>query len=102
MFQYYNNSKERAMIEDTGLITLSEAIGLFDKYYIQAVESIIYGYEVQMVIWCNCSDPSDYGTMYADMDSRDVKVIGGKLYKVEPLGKKDFFIGGLKELNNGQ
>jgi len=36
-----------------------------------------------------------YGTEYMVMDSRDVKVRGGRLYRVKPLGKKDFFIGGL-------
>lgn len=102
MFQYHNSSKGESLVEDTGLITLPEAIELFDKYYKEAFISVIRGDEVQMVIWCNCSDSSDYSIMYADMDSRDIKVIGGRLYKVEPLDKKDFFIEGLEELNNEQ
>lgn len=95
-FQYYNNKEEDSLVECTELATLTEAIDLFNKYYNEAYNSIINGYEVEMVIWCDCIKNPGYGTEYMVMDSRDVKVRGGELYKVKPLGKKDFFIGGLE------
>ena len=95
-FQYYNNKEEYPLVESTGLVTLPEATEIFNKYYDEAYSSIIDGYEVEMVIWCDCIKNPGYGTEYMVMDSRDVKVRGGKLYRAKPLGKKDFFIGGLE------
>ena len=88
MFQYYN-SEFGGIIEDTKLISRKEAVALFDKYYDEAVESVLDGYEVQMVIWSGCKDNTDYSTMYADLDSRDIDIVNNK----KPIYREDFFCG---------
>ena len=77
MFQYYN-SEFGGTIKETGLISHKEAVALFDKYYDEAVQSVLDGYEVQMVIWSDCKHDTDYSTMYADLDSRDINVANNK------------------------
>ena len=92
MFQYYN-SKFGGVIEDTKRISHKEAVALFDKYYDEAVQSILDGHEVQMAIWSGCKNDTDYSTMYADLDSRDIHVVNNKMCKIKPICKEDFFCG---------
>lgn len=93
MFQYYNSKFGKSLVEDTGLISETEAMKLFDTYYEDAVASILNGEQVQMVIWCDCETDIDYKTMYAEIDSRDIRVIDGKLCSVRFLEKEDFIFG---------
>lgn len=71
MFQYYN-SEFGGTIKETGLISHKEAVTLFDKYYDEAVQSVLGGYEVKMTIWSDCKHDTDYSIMYADLDPRDI------------------------------
>lgn len=93
MFQYYNSKFGDSLIEDTGLLSKTEAMELFNSYYEDAVASILNGEQVQMVIWCDCETDIDYKTMYAEIDSRDIRVIDGKLCSVRFLEKEDFIFG---------
>lgn len=93
MFQYCNSRFGESSVEDTGLISEAEAMKLFDTYYEDAVSSILNGEQVQMVVWCDCKMNTDYEAMYAEIDSRDVRVIDGKLCSVRFLEKEDFIFG---------
>jgi hypothetical protein len=93
MFQYCNSKFGESSVEDTGLISKAEAMKLFNTYYEDAVSSILNGEQVQMVIWCDCKTDTDYGATYAEIDSRDIRVIDGKLCSVRFLEKEDFIFG---------
>lgn len=93
MFQYYNSKFGESPVEDTGLISKTEAMKLFNSYYKDAVSSILDGEQVQMVVWCDCKTDTDYGAMYAEIDSRDIRAIDGKLCSVRFLEKEDFIFG---------
>lgn len=90
MFQYYNSKFGESLVEDTGLISRTEAKKLFNSYYEEAVASILDGAEVQIAIWSDCRTDTDYTTIRAMLDSRDIRVIDGKMYKVQALEKGDF------------
>lgn len=60
MFQYYDG---RELVEDTGLITLAEAKGLWNKYRDDFVEKMkFYGdmRKVEMGIWIDCAHATNY------------------------------------------
>lgn len=90
MFQYYNSKFGESLVEDTGLISRTEAMKLFNSYYEEAVASISDGEEVQMAVWRDCRTDTDYTTIHTILDSRDIRVIDGKMYKVQALEKGDF------------
>lgn len=64
IFQCYINWELK---EDTELITHSEAVILWDKYFPYCKDDNEY----QMVIWQNCTNTVDFSDCYKEIDSRD-------------------------------
>ena len=77
MFQYYDG---QTMIDDTGLITLNEAIELFESRKESFAQSMSVGLNCQMCIWHDCKHESDYRLAHKDWHSSNVKYENGHFW----------------------
>jgi|ERR1035437_1181403 hypothetical protein len=56
------------IVEDTGLITRKQAEVLWHKWQPKVYEQLKEGLDVEMGIWINCKDTTDYHTFIAHID----------------------------------
>lgn len=56
------------IVEDTGLITREEAEELWHKWFPKVRDQLKDGANVEMGIWVNCKDTTDYHTFEAHID----------------------------------
>jgi len=88
MFQYALGVKpfmaESSIIENTDLITRTEAEDLWEKYKVDFIKKLEDGYKPQMVIWIDCTSNTNYGTIDPDKDAdyQDCVVENGKVYRI--------------------
>ncbi len=75
-FQYYNGSK---VVCDKFEITLEEAKKLWNKYYEDMVEKTTDDLEIEVAIWINMKDSTDYRETLIHLSSPEVR--NGKLYE---------------------
>ena len=80
LFQYATRS---SVIEDTDLITRSEAEELWDKYYKEVQKNWDSFDSPQVCIWIDCKSNTDYHTVGKEIDFRDCELENGRFYKVE-------------------
>ena len=80
MFQYYDG---QTMIDDTGLITLNEAIELFESRKESFAQSMSVGLNCQMCMWHDCKHESDYRLAHKDWHSSNVKYENGHFWVKE-------------------
>ncbi|MFT5450832.1 MAG: hypothetical protein ACI9N9_000312 [Enterobacterales bacterium] len=78
MFQYATRHK---ILADTDLITLDEAVTLFDKNKSDYIERLDKDEEPQMCIWIDCDTNDSYGKTLHNWYADDFKVIDGELYQ---------------------
>ena len=79
LFQYHNGCET---VEDTELITLEEAIQLWDKYFSEVKSLLADGEKVQMCIWGDANSNTDYSKVIKEVDYRDCKVENDNIYKI--------------------
>lgn len=79
LFQYATAQK---IIEDTGLITLKEAEGLWEKYQSDIKSRWNDDESPEMCIWIECDNDHDYSLELKDIDYRDCELASGRFYKV--------------------
>ena len=80
MFQYYDGV---TMVDDTGLISLEDAIELFESRKQSFAHSMSAGLICQMRVWCECKHESDYLVTYKDWHSSNVKYENGYFWVKE-------------------
>lgn len=80
MFQYYDGV---TMVYDTGLISLEDAIELFESRKDSFAQSMSVGLTCQMCIWHDCKHESDYRLAYKDWHSSNVKFENGHFWVKE-------------------
>lgn len=73
MFQFYDG---RVIVDDTDLITLDEAIDLFESRKVDFAKSMELGLDCQMCIWHECEHETDYRLAFKDWHSSSVKFDG--------------------------
>jgi hypothetical protein len=85
MFQYYAERIFSMMcIEDTDLITESEAKELWNKYYDDVVCDIKNERKPQMCIWKDCEYRTNYHSVLCEIDWRDdLEISNGVIFKKE-------------------
>ena len=72
------------IVEDTDLITKTEAEALWNKYYPEVIRRLQDEQRPQMCLWYECSNNSDYGEPKKEIDWRDdLEIVGNKIYKKE-------------------
>lgn len=76
MFQY---ATEHQVIEDTGLISMDEALALFDKYKEHFKHDLDESPE--MALWINCKDSSTYSEYLHYWLADEFVNIDGYLYQ---------------------
>jgi hypothetical protein len=85
LFQYASDGGLRGIeiIEDTDLITRSEADKLWDKCYPDAIERLKKGEKPEIVIWINCIDNQSYNKRdeTKHFDYRNLIFENGRVYK---------------------
>ena len=70
------------VVEDTGLITKTEADMLWDRYYPDVAMKVKNKQRPQMVIWKDCDNETDYHTIEKEIDyADDLEVVDGNIYK---------------------
>lgn len=79
LFQYATRSK---IIEDTELVTMDEAVALWNKYLPHVRESWDAFDSPQMCIWIECSSNTSYHTVGREIDFRDCVLENGSFYRV--------------------
>ena len=82
MFQYAYETFETHIIEDTGLINLKEAVGLWKKYYPEVVRKLRDNEKPQMVIWQDCDSETDYNKEMVEISHYDCVSERGTVYKI--------------------
>lgn len=80
MFQYYNG---QTMVDDTGLISLDDAISLFESRKQSFAQSMSAGLICRMCIWCKCKNEIDYRVAYKDWHPSNVKYENGHFWVKE-------------------
>ena len=80
MFQYYDG---QTMIDDTGLISLDDALELFESRKESFASSLSVGLDCQMCIWHECNHDCDYRVAYKDWHSSNVKYDNGHFWVKE-------------------
>jgi len=75
-FQYYDGNK---VVSDETKITLEEAKELWNKYYDDMVEKTTDGLDIEVAIWINMKNDSDYRDTLIHLSSPEVR--NGKLYE---------------------
>lgn len=78
MFQYATRNK---ILADTDLITLDEAVELFNKNKSDYIDRLDKDEEPQMCIWIDCDTNASYGKTLHNWYAEDFKVIDGELYQ---------------------
>lgn len=68
------------VVEDTGLITRTEADSLWHKY----LDKVIQSWDLcpQMGIWIDCDTTTDYHTVIKEIDYNDCVLKNGHIYKL--------------------
>jgi hypothetical protein len=77
MFQY---AKINEIFIDTDLITLDQAVSLFDENKSDYIERLGKGEDPEMAIWINCATNSSYSETLKHWCADDMKLIDGQLY----------------------
>jgi hypothetical protein len=77
MFQYAAGNK---ILVDTDLITLDEAVSLFNENKSDYIERLGKDEEPEMAIWINCATNSSYSETLKHWCADDMKLIDGQLY----------------------
>jgi hypothetical protein len=77
MFQYAICIK---ILVDTDLITLDEALSLFEENKSDYIERLGKDQDPEMAIWINCSTNSSYSETLKHWCADDMKLIDGELY----------------------
>jgi hypothetical protein len=77
MFQYATGNK---ILVDTDLITLDQAVSLFDENESDYLERLGKDEDPEMAIWINCATNSGYGETLKHWCADDMKLIDGQLY----------------------
>lgn len=67
------------IIENTDLITLEEALKLFDKYAKDFIHDL--DEDPELVLWVDCKDNSSYGKTLHHWCSGNFKNLDGQLYR---------------------
>lgn len=75
-FQYWNGCK---MIEDKSELTLNEAKNLWNTHYADMVEKTEESEDIEVAIWINMQDESDYQETLIHLSAPEVR--NGKLYE---------------------
>lgn len=89
MFQYACEPYFTKIIEDTGLITCTEANKLWEKYYYDCLSRLKREEKPQMCIWKDCNSTTDYSSVEKEIDYRDdYEINGGEYYKVQKTKTK--------------
>jgi len=83
MFQYAFARGVNPIIEDTGLITRSEADALAEKYRDHLIAHWDDFFAPQMVIWVDCISTTDYHTAALEIDFRDCELKNGNFYRIK-------------------
>ena len=77
MFQFYDGV---SVVDDTGLITLDEALTLFDLRKNDFAKALSRDLDCQMCIWHECISDTDYRNAYKDWHSSNVKFDGKQFW----------------------
>lgn len=80
MFQFYDG---RVVVDCTGLITLEDAIELFESRKGDFAKSMQLGLDCQMCIWSECKHDQDYRLAFKDWHSSNVKFDGRNFWLKE-------------------
>ena len=75
-FQYWNGRK---MVEDKSELTLDEAKELWNTHYLDMVEKTEEGEDIEVAIWINMQNDSDYRETLIHLSAPEVR--NGKLYE---------------------
>lgn len=75
-FQYWNGRK---MVEDKSELTLEEAKNLWNQHYADMVEKTEDSEDIEVAIWINMQDESDYRETLIHLSAPEVR--NGKLYE---------------------
>lgn len=78
MFQY---GTDQRMLADTDLITLPDAMGLFNKNKDDYIKRMENDENPQMAVWIDCDTNASYGKTLHNWYAEDFKVIDGELYQ---------------------
>ncbi len=78
MFQY---GTKHTMLADTDLITLPEAMFLFNKNRENFIKRLENDEDPQMAVWIECATPQSYDKTLHNWYAEDFKVIDGQLYQ---------------------
>ena len=76
MFQFFDGKK---MVDDTGLITMEQALGLFDGRKSRFID----GTDCEMAVWFDCVNGADYRKALKRWHSDDVKFDGKNFWVKE-------------------
>lgn len=77
MFQFGTDNK---IFEDTDLITLSEALSMFESNRGKFIQELERDNNPQMCVWINCKDNQSYGYSLYDWCADDFQVINDELW----------------------
>jgi len=75
-FQYYNGTK---VVCDKYELTLKEAKKLWNEYYTDMVEKTTDNEDIEVAIWINMQNNSDYRETLVHLSSPEIR--DGKLYE---------------------
>ena len=75
-FQYYNGTK---VVCDKHTLTLEEAKDLWNEYYTDMVEKTTDNEDIEVAIWINMKDNSDYRDTLIHLSAPEVR--DGKLWE---------------------
>ena len=81
-FQYYNGRK---VVCDEFEITVEEAKELWNKYYDDMVEKTTEDLEIEVAIWINMKNSTDYRETLIHLSAPEVR--NGKLYETKYYDK---------------
>lgn len=79
MFQY---ATENRTYVDTDLITMDEALELFNKWKGEFKKHLENGQEPEMAIWINCADETCYGETLHHWYHSEFMVCDGALWRL--------------------
>lgn len=83
MFQFATKNE---VLFDTDLITLREAVQLFNDNKDSFKDLLSANEDPEMVVWINCTSNTSYGKTLLHWQASEFKVINGDLYKLELAG----------------
>lgn len=70
------------IVEDTDLITYKKAVELYVEWRPKLIAQLKQGADVEMGIWINCKDNSDYHTFTGHIDY-SCEVDGDRVYRIK-------------------